>query len=176
MRRFLNTAFALGYKRWRHGRGFGIHSPFAYDLIVNTLRQKLPYYKYKLIDRIVCADMTASRLKLIFRLVVRFQPANVTIMGLKGLDSIRQTIILADSRIVFSEESPDMVIVCQDANAIPQYVQAKIYLFIGTACRSEQCDAVWQSVQRGQRFDNGRDCSLIVRSSKFPRQQFDVKY
>ena len=34
------------YLRWRHGRGFGIHSPFAYNFICLTLRERLPYYAY----------------------------------------------------------------------------------------------------------------------------------
>ena len=44
------------FKRWRHGRGFGIHSPFAYSFVKETLRQKLPYYAYELIDGIADGD------------------------------------------------------------------------------------------------------------------------
>lgn len=41
------------YKRWRHSRGFGVHSPFAYDLVRMAIRpgKGYGYYGYNLIER-----------------------------------------------------------------------------------------------------------------------------
>ena len=41
------------YKRWRHSRGFGVHSPFAYDLVRMAIRpgKRYGYYGYNLIER-----------------------------------------------------------------------------------------------------------------------------
>ena len=41
------------YKRWRHSRGFGVHSPFAYDLVRMAIRpgRGYGYYGYNLIER-----------------------------------------------------------------------------------------------------------------------------
>lgn len=40
------------YKRWRHSRGFGVHSPFAYDLVKNAIApgRDYSYYGYYDID------------------------------------------------------------------------------------------------------------------------------
>ena len=72
------------YLRWRHGRGFGIHSPFAYNFICLTLRERLPYYAYPVLReelRRSGADMSYHDLGLIFRIVTRFMPESVAIFG-----------------------------------------------------------------------------------------------
>ena len=33
--------------RFRHRRGYGVHSPFAFDFITDVVYQRLPYYKYR---------------------------------------------------------------------------------------------------------------------------------
>ncbi|MDE6006760.1 MAG: hypothetical protein K2G67_04330 [Muribaculaceae bacterium] len=37
--------FAEAYKRWRHTRGYGVHSPFAYRIVRRVVRQS-PGYRY----------------------------------------------------------------------------------------------------------------------------------
>ena len=32
--------------RFRHRRGYGVHSPFAFNFITDVVYQRLPYYKY----------------------------------------------------------------------------------------------------------------------------------
>lgn len=40
------------YRKFFHRRGYGIHSPFVFDLITNVVEQRLPFYGYTEIDRI----------------------------------------------------------------------------------------------------------------------------
>lgn len=43
---------AEAYRRWRHGRGYGVHSPFAYELVKQVVRPErgYAYYGYGAID------------------------------------------------------------------------------------------------------------------------------
>lgn len=48
------SSISEAYKRWRHSRGFGVHSPFAYDLVKNVISPgNYAYYGYRDIDRTI---------------------------------------------------------------------------------------------------------------------------
>ena len=38
-------------KRFRHRKGYGVHSPFAFNLITWVIYEKLPYYKFPELKR-----------------------------------------------------------------------------------------------------------------------------
>lgn len=171
------------FKRWRHGRGFGIHSPFAYSFVKETLRQKLPYYAYELIDAMTFADdsetdIGAAKLKLIFRIAVRFSPTRVAVVGKRNAEALRKVVVMALPRkadINSQIENAKMVIVC-DGAAAPAQSEA-VYIFPDTeACAPGACDRIWDGVTRGMRFDNGKDMTIIVVASHLPRQRFSIKF
>lgn len=56
-------------KRFRHTRGFGVHSPFAFRFITECLREKLHYYAYD--------SFTGLEQCLAFRIAVFFQPERI---------------------------------------------------------------------------------------------------
>jgi hypothetical protein len=72
-------------KRLRTAKGFGVHSPFAFNFITNVLFEKLPYYAYFDIPRYLSEkhiDAPISSIhQLSFRLVNFFRPKNVLIFG-----------------------------------------------------------------------------------------------
>lgn len=77
--------------RWRHSKGFGIHSPFAYALVTGVLRDKSRYYSYDLIDamrrrarRAGKGVLEPSAYKLITRLVSRVDPGLVLVADPTG--------------------------------------------------------------------------------------------
>lgn len=78
--------------RFRHRRGYGVHSPFAFDFITNVVYEHTPYYKYDELNEQVARQEAALghawshreplRLKqLLFRMVNRAQPARIIHIG-----------------------------------------------------------------------------------------------
>ncbi|MCQ2126090.1 MAG: hypothetical protein MJZ06_01435 [Bacteroidaceae bacterium] len=73
--------------RFLTGKGFGVHSPWAYDLIEFVINEKWPYYAYddlypfwqKAPDWL--PQYPQSRDELMFRLVNRFNPAFILEVG-----------------------------------------------------------------------------------------------
>lgn len=94
---------AESYKRWRHTRGYGVHSPFAYMLVKEVVRPGSDYvwYAYTDVDNAM-ADRVARRyrrqarilLRLAARLAVEsaFIPQNVS-------GPFRAALLGADSRM-----------------------------------------------------------------------------
>ena len=75
-------------KRWWRGRGFGVHSPFAFRFITETLHCPAPYgyYAYEELRRLWHeaprhGRMPLRRLLAIYRVGVRFAPDAVELRG-----------------------------------------------------------------------------------------------
>lgn len=73
----LFSPISEAYKRWRHSRGFGVHSPYAYELIKSVVSPgNYAYYGYWDIDKAILSpqarDYPALRkdARLLLRLVV----------------------------------------------------------------------------------------------------------
>lgn len=73
--------------RLRHRYGFGVHSPFAFDLLTGVVYERHDYYAYAELKRLrrkappalpCCSAWTDC---LLFRLVNRFQPETVVEVG-----------------------------------------------------------------------------------------------
>ncbi len=76
--------------RYRSSRGFGIHSPFAFRFVREVLMERLPYYAF--------GDLNHPWLRLIFRLVCYFRPADVLILGSEA-EEVAAVIRRCDTRI-----------------------------------------------------------------------------
>lgn len=80
-------------RRYKRSKGFGIHSPFAFNFVLKVLRERCPYYAY---DNIHASHWEASRLssskerrnlislkyaKMIFRITCYFNPSSMLKIG-----------------------------------------------------------------------------------------------
>ena len=75
-------------RRFRHRCGYGVHSPFAFDLITRVIYERLPYYGYEYLDQ-CCKNFTSSSggsasrkvCRLLFRLANEMQPRQMLDLG-----------------------------------------------------------------------------------------------
>ena len=65
------------YKRWRHTRGYGVHSPFAYSLVKEVVRpgRKYGHYGYEEIDN------SLERTSLPHPIVSSYAPPQITFLS-----------------------------------------------------------------------------------------------
>lgn len=75
-------------KRWRNKRGFGVHSPFAFHLITEIIREKYPFYNFDIIDEAVksyCEEenrhITTNKFHILFRLINHLHSNRVLEIG-----------------------------------------------------------------------------------------------
>lgn len=79
-------------QRWRHARGFGIHSPFAFHLITDVVYSKHGYYAFSDIEKILhekqiyISDPQLHHLT--YRLIRHFDPASLLAIGGGGVNSL----------------------------------------------------------------------------------------
>ena len=143
------------FKGWRHSRGFGIHSPFAYRFITEVLAQRLPYYGY--------ADISAdSRIRLIFRVIAYFGPEHILILSSQPR-LLKMAAHRAYSRAVITgnaDSQPDFVIA--DAMDTTEDILMR--------------PALADAMPRGMIFDNGKGTLVIIPAHGLPRQDFRVKF
>lgn len=84
--------------RFRHRCGYGVHSPFAFDLITNVIYERTPYYAYRTLaeeeKKLPAVRRRRGRSeslkvkRLLFRLVNRTQPSAVIDAGVASSSSL----------------------------------------------------------------------------------------
>lgn len=97
----LFDSFAQWYKRLRHSKGFGIHSPFAFMLVNEIINCRCRYYGYDDIELYI--DSMKGRkqrrlARLLIRLVGRISFKKFIVIG-KADDVLIKAVEIADSRV-----------------------------------------------------------------------------
>ena len=153
----------------RHRGGFGIHSPFAYSFVTEVLTQRLPYYGYADISR-------DSRIQLLFRLSVYFQPEKAAIFSSQP-ELLRQAIHRASPKtVIASEATPDFIVADAEDYEPETYgslIAAGANAIILNAL-PETRKYIAAVMPHGMIFDNHRGTLVIASLKHLPRQDFDV--
>lgn len=98
---------------WRHGRGFGVHSPLAYELISSVLRDDPNYYGDAEINRLFDTPAKCRQGRIVLRMAARFEPRRVAV-GPEVDPAMHRVLQIADSRIVITDSDPDMSLTIDD--------------------------------------------------------------
>lgn len=69
----------IGYLRWRHSKGYGVHSPYAYRFVTDVVRPgDYGYYAYRKLDTLRhLSGRDESRVRFLIRLMVFLKTSEV---------------------------------------------------------------------------------------------------
>ena len=123
--------YRTAFKRYRHGKGFGIHSPFAFSFVLKVLRERLPYYSYARLEALRAMVISRTRhhlrhpriislknAKLIFRVTNFFNPQAILKVGTSyGVSSASVLSVSSLSRLILCEPHIDRYPVAEETLA-----------------------------------------------------------
>lgn len=97
--------------RIRQSLGFGVHSPFVYQLIVDVFYERLPFYAYDSLKKVKAVKglpgYSVKINRLLFRLVNYFHPSDIVEFGTgNGLSIIWMSSAKRCHSVITFDESP----------------------------------------------------------------------
>lgn len=153
------------YKRWRHGHGFGVHSPYAYHMVREVLRppRSYGYYAY--------SALQSAELRLLYRILVELRPATVCVCA-EGVRrrALEQLVALALPSARVGRDG-DMLIV--DRQAAVGNTDVKFAYFNNPA--HPALERIIGAMTRGHVYRNPSR-ALAVCTPRLPMQVFEVKF
>lgn len=156
------------YKRWRHGHGYGVHSPYAYRMVREVLRPPRGYAYY------AAAQLPHAELRLLYRILVYLRPATVALAAGEQTALLERLVkyALPSARII-AAGTPDMLIVHGMAAVTPEAARATA-IYLNDARHAMLAEAA-AGLDRGHIYRNSAR-ALIIRNPKLPAQIFEVKF
>lgn len=173
------------WRRLRHGRGFGVHSPFAYRFIREVLRERCAYYGYTTADAVADAWPGGRRsARLLLRVSAFVQPRRVLLACPAPMAAaagrIVATTVPAAAQTPDACPDADFAIVgsTADTDAAFRIAAAGGTLFVPQ--RSEATDALLRRIAAelpfGHIYANGSGTAIYIGRHTLPAEQFDVRF
>lgn len=138
------------YRRWRHTRGYGVHSPFAFSLVELVVHpQGIGWYGYQDIDQTFYPGLPDRRVRrqarLLLRLTVALRPKSVFLpLGIHP--AYHAALAAADSHMRISRrpaDAPNCRLICSQANHISLPVLLKHMELPGNMIAISNIPADW---------------------------------
>ncbi|MCC8071122.1 MAG: hypothetical protein LIO90_04890 [Bacteroidales bacterium] len=183
-------------RAWR-SRGFGIHSPFAYEFVTEVIHQPYGYYAYQRLDNLLDSHpqsaITRSGLYLIYRLALWAQAERyIQVGGKNGLrtQALRLGVpkgasIKVVSALKKSEDlgKPPTMLLLENAALVSPAQIAEVVeghglvvaLNLDNPQARQVVDDAMSLMKQGMTFTNGVTTILVGRQG-LPRQDFKVAF
>lgn len=168
------------YKRWRHGRGFGVHSPSAYRLVREVLRLDPSYGFYAYADISRASHWRPSlisipELEMIYRLLVDFRPASVAIYADESRSILEAVVSLALPSAKIVADGGEFAIVegkYQADSLLGEPCPKQVYF---TYSKNPLLEQLWARAERGHLFRNPSR-ALLQLDDRLPRECFEIRF
>jgi hypothetical protein len=153
-------------RRWWRAHGFGVHSPFAYRFITDTLSSgsQYAYYSYDEL-RLLWEEaprrgrISLRRLYAIYRIGLRFGPTQVTLHGADPYGLAAAALAAAHrGKTTVGDSTTDM----------------RVELWAHLASDNAGWKVALESMEFGMSFTDTR-MGVIVVDKHLPKQQFELK-
>lgn len=176
---------AESYKRWRHTRGYGVHSPFAYGLIKNVLRPGRGYAYYAYHDIEAVAQNTggievAAQACMLFRLITWLGVRSVW-MGRDVPVPYRQAAKCAGSKMRI-ESNPGNIDHCQlltasvgrvDSDVMVRHLQTPGNILAVSGADARLIDVLAEKLPRGLIL-RGKHNALFINRDAMQKVSYSV--
>lgn len=163
------------FRRWRHSRGFGIHSPYAFRFVCEVLNPSRTYgfYAYEELEQrlrqLRVRTISRRRLSMLFRVVVELRPATVSIVADGNMaELLRFVVAKASPRAEVVDDRADLLLcastaVCHDATHA-------VFFDISNGALDAFAGRAYGHLYRNP------DIVIYVGHKHLPRQTFEVKF
>ena len=160
----------LSYKRLRHSRGFGIHSPWAYRFVTEAIRPHRGYAYYAYRSAIMRRPLAVNP-RLLFRVILHLRPKSVTIAAPTEMVAAYEDIVkIAAPEAEIKASGGELLICVGMSEAVLDGTRHAVF----TNKRNKGLSRLTAGMQRGHVYLSRR--AAIVADCKAPFQRFDISY
>lgn len=175
------------FQRYRHKKGFGVHSPFAFTFITEIVHQPYAYYAYPEIVEACCNGKRIHDAKLLHRIASRFPIKRATLFcdDKRGLEVALR---LADSKLTIATSAgncPNQIIFIDSSthNRTADMFKALLdhemnFLILRGIGNDSHLRNLFtelsESLHHGLVLED-YDLAIIVPTKRMPRMHYDVK-
>lgn len=180
------TRNELKFRRWLGAprrlvrrRGFGIHSPFAFDFVRRVIASRYSYYAYpQLTAKAREAGISSGKLRLIFRLALFFRPEAIEVSGLSEQKCEAVTAAIKAGSPEARTNAPEAgFLIATDATSRETMRRVAerhgVVVVLGAARKSSGIREVWAASECGMLF-RGSNVAILVNHAHLPHQIFDI--
>ncbi|MDE6653379.1 MAG: hypothetical protein K2K05_06660 [Muribaculaceae bacterium] len=153
--------------RYRHSKGFGVHSPFAFRFITEVLGERCLYYDF---DRLPSAHQ-----RIVYRIAARLAPATYGVAGDADGLPVRMACPNSEQRV----GAVDLLLAAHGASVsdLMPTIDAGGVVVIDGKERSlvDAAKSYLDTKCHGMTFDNSKDLCILVAYPHLPRQDFSTR-
>lgn len=184
-------------RRFRKRRGYGVHSPFAFQLITRVFFEKGEFYAYSDLERLFphqrTSDTSLRNDRLLFRLVNDCQPRNMVVVG-DGCEISARYLQAGCRRAALSHSSsaddlpaePIDFLLCSSradaagvfGKAVEKSCERSVFVFLGIH-QNKAAKRFWKEVERDARtvltFDL-YELGIVYFNPRLNKQSYIVNY